>query len=178
MPISPRPIYGVDRDTQAMSDDLARRGCIALAQNFFSRDPDSGVLAQGPEGGKRARARAGRIDFAQAMSDLQRSIAEVKRHPQGNGKIVVFGYCFGGAFVWRAACDGLVDAGVSFHGTFLSKSMKPSDKPRCPVSLRPAPPQAFALARPSAAPHRLCHRAPSRGCLAKRRRHLPIVPWH
>lgn len=69
-------IYGVDRDTQAMCDDLARRGCVALAQNFFWRDHDSGVLAQGPEGGQRARARAGRIDFAQAMSDLKRSIAE------------------------------------------------------------------------------------------------------
>jgi dienelactone hydrolase len=28
----------------------------------------------------------------------------------------------------------LIDAGVSFHGTFLSKSMKPGDMPRCPVS--------------------------------------------
>jgi len=127
-------IYGVDRDTQAMCDDLGRRGCVALAQNFFWRDHDSGVLAQGPEGGQRARARAGRIDFAQAMSDLKRSIAEVKCHPLCNGKIAVLGYCFGGAYVWRSACDGLIDAGVSFHGTFLSKSMKPGDLPRCPVS--------------------------------------------
>ena len=68
------------------------------------------MLAQGPEGGLRARARAGRIDFARAMNDLQRSIAEVKRSPLCNGKIAVFGYCFGGAFVWRAACNGLIDA--------------------------------------------------------------------
>jgi carboxymethylenebutenolidase len=79
-------IYGVDRDTQAMCDDLARRGCVALAQNFFWRDKDSGVLAQGPEGGQRARARAGRIDFARAMNDLKRSIAEVKRHPSATAR--------------------------------------------------------------------------------------------
>jgi carboxymethylenebutenolidase len=127
-------IYGVDRDTQEMCDDLARRGYVALAQNFFWRDQDSGVLAQGPEGGQRARARAARINFAQAMEDLKRSIAEVKRHPNCNGKVAVLGNCFGGAYVWRSACDGLVDAGVSFHGTFVSKSMKPGDQPKCPVS--------------------------------------------
>jgi carboxymethylenebutenolidase len=128
-------IYGVDRDTKEMCDDLARRGCVALAQNFFWRDQDSCVLEQGREGGQRARARAARIDFAKAMHDLKRSIAEVKRQPNCNGKIAVFGYCFGGAYVWRSACDGIgIDAGVSFHGTFVSNSMKPGDKPSCPVS--------------------------------------------
>jgi len=149
-------IYGVDRDTQAMCDDLARRGCVAVAQNFFWRDQDSGVLAQGPEGGQRARARAGRIDVARAMDDLKRAIAEVKRHPRCNGKIAAFGYCFGGAYVWRAACDGLIDAGVSFHGTFVSKSMKQGDQPRCPVSFHYgdhdelAPPEELAAVKKTA----------------------------
>lgn len=126
-------IYGVDADTRAMCDDLATKGCVALAQNFFWRDQDSGVLNN--KEGERARARAGRIDFAKAMDDLRHAIAEVKRHPGCNGKVAVFGYCFGGAYVWRAACDGLgIDAGVSFHGTFVSKSMKPGDRPACPVS--------------------------------------------
>lgn len=149
-------IYGVDRDTQEMCDDLARRGCVALAQNFFWRGKDSGVLAQGPEGGQRARARAGRIDFSQAMNDLKRSIAEAKRHANCNGKIAMLGYCFGGAYVWRSACDGLIDAGVSFHGTFVSKSMKPGDKPRCPVSFHYgdndelAPPEELAAVKKTA----------------------------
>lgn len=128
-------IFGVDPDTKGMCDDLARRGCVALAQNFFWRDEDSGVLDRGKEGGQRARARASRIDFAKAMDDLKRAIAAVKRHPNCNGKIAVFGYCFGGAYVWRSACDLGIDAGVSFHGSFVSKSMKPGDRPACPVSL-------------------------------------------
>lgn len=149
-------IYGVDGDTRAMCDDLARHGCVALAQNFFWRDQDSGVLEQSADGGQRARARAMRIDFGRAMADLKRSIAEIKRQPSCNGKIAVFGYCFGGAYVWRAACDGLVDAGVSFHGTFLAKSMKPGDRPRCPVSLfygdndELAPPEELAAVKKTA----------------------------
>lgn len=147
-------IFGVDQDTTDMCDDLARRGCVALAQNFFWRDRDSGVLDHGQDGGQRARARAARIDFAKAMDDLKRSIAEVRRHPNCNGKIAMLGYCFGGAYVWRSACDGLgIDAGVSFHGSFVSKSMKQADQPGCKVSFHYgdsddlAPPEELAAVR-------------------------------
>jgi carboxymethylenebutenolidase len=127
-------IYGVDEDTRDMCDKLAAQGYVALAQNFFWRDQDSGVLHHGEEGGKRARARAERIDFGKAMDDLKRAVAHVKSQPGCNGKVAVFGYCFGGAYVWRAACDLGIDSGFSFHGTFVSKSMKPGDKAGCPVA--------------------------------------------
>ena len=127
-------IFGVDQNMKDMCDDLARHGCVALAQNFFWRDPDSGVLPI-PAGMQRAVARVGRIDFAKSMDDLRGAIAEVRRHPNYNGKLAVLGFCFGGPYAWRSACDGLgVDAAVSFHGTFVSKYMKPGDRPNCPVS--------------------------------------------
>jgi carboxymethylenebutenolidase len=125
-------IYGVDQDTRNMCDDLAKQGCVALAQNFFWRDRDSGVL--GHADGQRARDRAGRIDFPKSMDDLKRAIAEVRRHPNCNGKIAVLGFCFGGAYVWRAACDLGIDAGASYHGTFVSKSLKPGDRVGCPLT--------------------------------------------
>jgi carboxymethylenebutenolidase len=126
-------IYGVDPDTQAFCDRLAAAGCVAAAPNFFWRDQDSVVLGHGKEEGVRARARAERIDFAKAMDDLARAIAALKAHPNCNGKIAAFGFCFGGPYVWRSACGSAIDAGVSFHGTFMSKHLKPGDAPRCPV---------------------------------------------
>jgi carboxymethylenebutenolidase len=125
-------IYGVDTDTRKMCDDLAKQGCVALAQNFFWRDQDAGVLSHAE--GQRARARAERIDFAKSMDDLKRAIAEVKRHPSCNGKVAVLGYCFGGAYVWRAACDLGIDLGASYHGTFVAKSIKPGDRAGCPLT--------------------------------------------
>jgi carboxymethylenebutenolidase len=117
-----------------MCDDLAQRGSVALAQNFFWRDQDPGVLTLADM--QRAIDRVMRIDFAKAMGDLERGIAEVRSHPSCNGKIAVFGFCFGGPFAWRSACDGLgIDAAVSFHGTHVSKAMRPDDQPKCPVSL-------------------------------------------
>ena len=126
-------IFGVDQGIKDACDDLAQRGCVALAQNFFWRDEDPGPLKL--EDFQRAIARVQRTDYPKSMDDLKRGIEEVRRHPNWNGKLAVLGYCFGGPHAWRAACDGLgVNAAVSFHGTFVSKYMKPGDRPGCPVS--------------------------------------------
>jgi len=125
-------VFGIDQDMKDVCDELAARGCVALAQNFFWRDPDPGVLVEADV--PRAIARAMRIDFPKSMNELRHGIDEVRRHPDCNGKVILLGYCFGGPYAWRAACDGLgLDASVSFHGTYVSKHLKPGDKPGCPV---------------------------------------------
>lgn len=127
-------IFGVDGDIKDMCDELAGRSCVALAPNFFWRDQDPGVLSLSTDA-PRAFARVGRLDFEKSMDDLKRAIAEAKRHPSSNGKVAILGFCFGGPHAWRAACDGLgVGAALSFHGTFVSRYMKPGDKPACPVA--------------------------------------------
>lgn len=127
-------IFGVDQDLKNMCDELAQQGCVALAQNFFWRDEDPGMLTLADM--QRAIGRAGRVEFGTVLSDLRRGIAEVRGHGSCNGKIAVFGYCFGGPPAWRAACDGFgIDAAVSFHGTYVSKVMQPGDQPAGPVSL-------------------------------------------
>ena len=127
-------IFGVDRDMKNACDELAAVGCVAMAPNFFWRDADPGVLVEAEV--QRAIGRAMRVDFPKSMDDLRRAIEEVRRHPNCNGKIALLGYCFGGPYAWRSACDGLgVDAAVSFHGSYVSKCMKRGDKPSCPVQL-------------------------------------------
>nr|WP_315236853.1 dienelactone hydrolase family protein [uncultured Albidiferax sp.] len=126
-------VFGIDQDMKDVCDELAARGCVALAPNFFWRDQDSGVLAEATDV-QRAIGRAMRIDFSRSMDELRRGIEALRSHPNCNGKVVLLGYCFGGPYAWRAACDGLgVDASVSFHGTYVSKYLKPGDKPNCPV---------------------------------------------
>lgn len=128
-------IFGVGQDIKDMCDDLARRDCVAMAPNFFWRDQDPGVLSMATDS-PRAFARVQRLDFDRSMDDLKRSMAQAKSHPNANGKVAILGFCFGGPHAWRAACDGLgVGAALSFHGTFVSKYMKPGDKPACPVAL-------------------------------------------
>lgn len=127
-------VFGVDQDMKDVCDELAARGCVALAPNFFWRDQDSGVLVEATDV-QRAIGRAMRIDFPKSMDELRRGIESLKRHPHCNGKVMLLGYCFGGPYAWRAACDGLgVNASVSFHGTYVSRYLKPGDQPACPVA--------------------------------------------
>lgn len=127
-------IFGVDKDMKSFCDELAAVGCVALAPNLFWRDSDSGVLVEAEV--QRAIGRAMRVDFPKSMDDLRRAIEEVRRHPHCNGTVALLGFCFGGPYAWRAACDGLgLEASMSFHGTYVSKYMKPDDKPSCPVEL-------------------------------------------
>lgn len=147
-------IFGLDQDMKDLCDDLAGRSCVALAPNFFWRDKEEpGALSVATDM-QRAVARAGRLDFKDSTDDLKRSIAEMKRHPNSNGKVAILGFCFGGLHAWRAACDGLgVGAALSFHGTFVSKVMKPGDKLGCPVALHYgdkdelAPPEELAAVK-------------------------------
>lgn len=146
-------IFGIDQDMKDLCDDLAGRGCVALAQNFFWRDQDPAVMSV-PSETERAVARLMRLDFMSAVDDLRLGVAAVRRQPECNGKVAVFGFCFGGPFAWRAACDGFgIEAGVSFHGTHVSKLMRPGDRPGCPVSFHYgdrddlAPPEELAAVK-------------------------------
>jgi carboxymethylenebutenolidase len=146
-------IFGLDQTMKDLCDDLAGRGCVALAQNFFWRDKEPGAMVL-PVDMERAVARVMRLDFRLAAEDLRLGVEAVRRQPECNGKVAVFGFCFGGPFAWRAACDGFgIDAGVSFHGTQVSKLMRPGDSPGCPVSFHYgdqddlAPPEELAAVK-------------------------------
>jgi carboxymethylenebutenolidase len=129
-------IFGVCQDTQAYCDRLAEAGCVGVAPDFFWRDDDKGPIAHAGDGYARARARAGRTEDAWVMDDIRHTIAALKAHPACNGKFAAWGFCFGGPFVWRAACDGVIDAGASFHGTIVSRVIKPGDALRCPATFQ------------------------------------------
>lgn len=146
-------IFGIDDNMKGMCDDLAERGYVAVAPNMFWRDEDPDAMAL-PQDMERAVKRVMRYDFAQGMGDLRFAIEAARSQPGCNGKVALLGFCFGGPFAWRAACDGLgIGAGVSFHGTNVSSAMKPGDQPSCPVSLHYgdkddfAPPEELAAVR-------------------------------
>jgi carboxymethylenebutenolidase len=129
-------IFGVCEDTRGWADRLAGAGCVGIAPDFFWRDQDKGVLRHDETGYDRARARSGRTDRAKVMADLGAAIAALKANPACNGKVAAWGYCFGGPIVWRAACDGMLDIGASFHGTMVSRAFKPGDRLACPVTFQ------------------------------------------
>src|SRR5262245_41019379 len=93
-----RTISAVDSDWTDYADALAAEGFVTSAPDMFWRDADPGPLAWNDDGRKRAFARNDRYDLELGMRDLADVIANLKKHPQCNGKVAVMGFCFGGPF--------------------------------------------------------------------------------
>ena len=95
--------------------DIARRlgtdGFMALALDFLS--PAGGT----PANEDQARDAIGKLDQTQVTADAMAAIAWLKARPDGNGKVGMVGFCWGGGVVGRvAAADPSLDAGVVFYG--------------------------------------------------------------
>jgi len=126
-------IFGVDDDTKKICDDLAAEGYPALALNMFWEDDDPDVIAISPEGAKRGKARAGRVDRAAGNAYIGACIEDLKSRASCNGKIVVMGFCFGGPYVVQSAARHGIDGGISFHGSFVEKFLGEFENISCPL---------------------------------------------
>src|SRR5262249_11559964 len=127
-------ISGVDSDMTYYADALAAEGFVASAPDMFWRDADPGPLAWTDDGRKRAFARNDRYDLELGMRDLADAIANLKKHPQCNGKLAVMGFCFGGPFALLAAARYGTNAGISFHGSHVANHPDEVAGVRCPLS--------------------------------------------
>jgi carboxymethylenebutenolidase len=128
-------IFGVDDDTKKICDDLAIAGYPAMALNMFWEDEiDQGVLSVSPENSERGKARAGRVDRAVGNAYIGAAIEQLKSQNSCNGKVTVFGFCFGGPYVVEAAARYNVAGGISFHGSFVEKFLDQFAKSTCPLA--------------------------------------------
>ena len=126
-------IYGVDSDITGIADQLATDGFVVSAPDMFWRDAP-GAIPVTEEGSKRAMSRGQGFDQEQGMTDFAAIIENLKAHPQCNGKMAVIGFCFGGPFAFLSAARLGIDAGLSFHGSFVGKHLAEAVNIKCPLS--------------------------------------------
>jgi carboxymethylenebutenolidase len=128
------PIFGVEDGTRDIMDDYAAAGSVVVTPDMFWRTIPG---TMGREGEDRAKAdeRSQNFDVEQGVKDLADVVAHVKAMPQCNGKVAVFGYCFGGRFAYLAATRLGVDAAVSFHGVAIGQHLDEADNLACPLSI-------------------------------------------
>ena len=103
---------------RSMVDQVAEAGYIAIAPDLLS--------GSGPNGGGTAEIKtnddAGKAISAlkpeQVTADLNAILAHVKKLPASNGKVVVAGFCWGGAQTFRFATNNKdIKAGLVFYGS-------------------------------------------------------------
>jgi carboxymethylenebutenolidase len=91
---------------------LAADGFMALAVDFLS--PMGGTPKDNED---KARDMIGALDQAKVTEDAKAAVAWLKARPDGNGKVGIVGFCWGGGVVGRVAvADPELDAAVVFYG--------------------------------------------------------------
>ncbi len=128
------PIFGIEDGTREMMDDYAAQGSVVVTPDMFWRTIP-GTLGREGEGRAKAVERSENFDVAQGVKDLADVVAFVKAMPQSNGKVAVFGYCFGGRFAYLAATRLGVDAAVSFHRVAIGQHLDEADNLACPLAI-------------------------------------------
>jgi carboxymethylenebutenolidase len=104
-----------NRGLNAHIEDVARRvavaGYLALAPDFLS--PAGGT----PANEDQARDMIGKLDAAATVANAVASVAHLRGHADGNGKVGAVGFCWGGGQVGQLAVnDPTLDAAVVYYG--------------------------------------------------------------
>lgn len=100
--------WGLNDQIKAMAAELARQGFLAVAVDLFQ-----GRVVTRPE---EARALVEKVRVEEAEDTLAAWAAWARNHPDGNRKVGVLGWCFGGGWALRAATLAPLDATVVYYG--------------------------------------------------------------
>lgn len=102
---------GLTAHIQDVTRRIALEGFLALGVDMLS--PLGGTPADEDE----ARGMFGKLDNAQTIQNLVRTVAFLEKHEQGNGKVGAVGFCWGGGAVGDLAVNSPdLDAGVVYYG--------------------------------------------------------------
>lgn len=117
---------GLNAHIEDVTRRLALEGFAALAPDLLS---GSGGTPDDPD---RARALIEQLDPAATVRDLAATMAFLRSHPSGNGKVGAVGFCWGGGMVNQLAVAAPdLSAGVAYYGP----TPKPEDAARIKAPL-------------------------------------------
>jgi carboxymethylenebutenolidase len=103
--------WGVNDQIKGICDKWAAEGFVALAPDLFH-----GTVIPYGESDK-AGAAMSKLDRPRALQEIAAAVELLKTHPRGNGKVVVTGYCMGGAMTLATAASVKgIAAAIPFYG--------------------------------------------------------------
>lgn len=129
-------IFGVNRFMQAIADDWASRGYIAICPELYWR-LGPGIVADPEEPEQRPVAldARDRLDNDQCVQDIIATIAHARTLPGCNGRVATSGYCLGGMLAYLTATRGDADANVSYYGVGIENHLDEADRIKTPLLL-------------------------------------------
>lgn len=111
-------IFGLTDWARNMTDELAEAGYIAIAPDLLSGAAPGGGGTTELGGADAATKAIAKLPADQITADLNAAADYVTKLPACNGKLVVAGFCWGGAQSFRYATDNNnLKAAFVFYGT-------------------------------------------------------------
>src|SRR5713226_1309391 len=111
-------IFGMSDWVQALTDELAEAGYIAIAPDLLSGMASNGGGTDEFAAGNGVGQAIGKLPPDQITTDLNAVADYVSKLPAANGKVAVTGYCWGGSQSFRFATNrSSLKAAVVFYGT-------------------------------------------------------------
>jgi len=126
-------IFGVNRHIRAVAEQYAMDGFVVLAPDVFWRQAPRVELGYDGDDMTRARELMGGITPAQAIEDIQTTVAALRARPELTGKVGAVGYCMGGRLAYFAAAMGGVDAASAWYGGGIQDNLDKAAAVKCPV---------------------------------------------
>ncbi|MGE5183654.1 MAG: dienelactone hydrolase family protein [Acidobacteriota bacterium] len=103
--------WGVNDQIKGICDKWAAEGFVALAPDLYH-----GQVVPFGDAAK-AQELMTKLDRPKALQELASAVHLLKTHPRGNGKVVVTGYCMGGAMTLATAASVKgIAAAIPFYG--------------------------------------------------------------
>ena len=111
-------IFGMSDWVQALSDELAEAGYVAIAPDLLSGMAPNGGGTDELAASNGVGQAIGKLPPEQITADLSAVADYVSKLPAANGKVVVAGYCWGGSQSFRFATNRpSLKAAFVFYGT-------------------------------------------------------------
>ena len=126
-------IFGVHEWIQDVSRRFAKLGYMAVAPALYARQGDVKTIKEIRE---LQRDIFSKIPDAQAMSDLDATVAWAKKNSGNTKKLSITGFCWGGRITWLyAAHNRDVDAGAAWYGRLVPGEQKNPVQPTMPLDI-------------------------------------------
>ena len=124
-------IFGVNRHIQAVTDQFAEQGFLAIAPAIFDRVERDVELAYDGPGMQQGMAIARQLKMDNTVKDVGAALAyaaEATGKPAG-----IVGFCYGGTLAWLAATRLAPAVAVGYYGGQIA--MFAEEMPKVPVML-------------------------------------------
>ncbi len=122
-------IFGINSYIESVCEFYSQAGYATVAPALFDRAEPNLDIKYSPEGVKRGIEISTRVDWDQALDDLEASLNTLRA--RGIEKFGIVGFCWGGTLAWLSACRREVDCAVAYYGAEIEHF--PNEHSRRPV---------------------------------------------